>query len=197
MSESSSRIPIIVALITAAASLCAALIANWDKLFARPTASSPASLVPVVTPSPAPAPAPAPVATTTTESPAPAPAATRARDREPSERPAAFAAAPRRQPLTGAWRDVTYPGIVASITQEGPQFRFTRTGVLPNGVAFQSSGGGAISGSNVALQYMARYNNGQVSQGQCEGALSEGADEIELICSDSLLGAFQSVSVRQ
>jgi hypothetical protein len=199
MSESSSRIPIVVALITAVASVGVAFIANWDKLLARPAASSGVSPVPVATPAPtaSPAPAPAPAPVTVTESPSPALAPARARDQEPAERPAAFTQAPRPPTVAGTWRDVTYPGIVSSISQEGPQFRFARSGMLPNGVAFQSSGAGTLSGDHVALQYLARYNNGQVSQGGCEGALSEAGDEIELLCSDSLLGGFQSVSVRQ
>jgi len=197
MSESSSRIPIVVALITAAASVGVALIANWDKLFSRPPESSVVIPPIVATPAPAPGPAPATTATTTADAPDPAPARARTREREPSERPAALSEAPRQQPLSGTWRDVTYPGIVSSITQDGLQFRFTRTGVLPNGVGFQSNGGGAVSGDRVALQYLARYNNGQVSQGQCEGALSDARDSIELVCSDNLMGTFQSVSVRQ
>lgn len=185
MAESSSRIPIVVAIITAAASIGVALIANWDKLFAQAPAPSPVS----------PAPAAAPVPVTAAESPNPA--AVRTAGEEKPEPHPTTSEAPRPPALTGTWHDVVNPGFVSSITQDGSQLRFTRAGVLPNGVGVESAGAGMLSGNHVALQYLARYSNGQVSQGGCEGALSGASGGIELYCSDSLLGSFRSVNVRQ
>jgi hypothetical protein len=193
MPEQSSRITIVVALITLAGTLGAALIANWDKLFPRSQAA--------VAPAPAPAPSPTPTATAV-PSPAPAPAPTPAP--APKAPPAAAdterstAHAPPRGPsIAGSWRNAAYPGIVLNITQQGNQIRFTQTGVLSNGVGFESAGAGVVEGSQIALQYLARYNNGQASSGQCQGTLTDAEESMDLFCSDSLLGNFESVSVRR
>jgi len=201
MSDQSSRIPIVVAIITVAGSLGAAVIANWDTVF--PHVPAPTTAAPAAVAAPAPAPAPAQTqAATPVQAPAPAPAqaAAPAQSREPApaERATALSAPPRVPTLTGTWREMNYPGIVSNLTQDdGRQFRFTRSGVLPNGMGFQSNGAGFLTGRQVALQYVTRYYNGQASQGQCEGTLSDDADAIELFCADSLMGSFQSMSVRQ
>lgn len=99
--------------------------------------------------------------------------------------------------LAGTWIDAVNPGIISTIAQEGNALRFTRIGSLPNGVAFESNGTGTVSGQQVSTQYVAKYQTGITSSGQCAGSVLEQATTIDLRCTDSLLGSFQSTSVRR
>jgi hypothetical protein len=99
--------------------------------------------------------------------------------------------------LAGVWRDAANPSIVSTITQDGNRIRFARTGSLPNGVAFESDGSGTLDGLRLSTQYVARYLNGQSSSGQCTGTVTPTATSIALQCVDTLLGSFQSASVRR
>lgn len=165
MSESSSRVAIVVALITGAGTLGAALIGNWDKFFGSP---------PVAAPAPGPTPAPLPSGAT-------------------------LAPVSQGLDLSGLWFDTASPGTAATVTQQGDRLQFLRRGVLANGVGFESRGTGTLAGRQVTLLYQAHYQDGSASQGQCTGQVSVAGDaaQMHLRCSDTLLGVFDSSSVRQ
>jgi hypothetical protein len=99
--------------------------------------------------------------------------------------------------LAGTWRDETYPNVVDQISQVGQSFRFVRTGMLPNGVFFESTGEGRIEGTHVSHRYQAQYQGGGFSSGGCSGNLTADGSRIVLQCSDSLLGRFPVVLVRR
>jgi hypothetical protein len=105
--------------------------------------------------------------------------------------------APRVPMLAGTWRDETYPNVVDWISQDGNSFRFVRRGALPNGVLFESAGEGAVEGTRVSHSYQAQYQGGGFSTGRCAGGLTTDGSRIVLQCSDSLLGQFPAVLVRQ
>jgi hypothetical protein len=104
---------------------------------------------------------------------------------------------PPRPTLAGTWRDETYPNVVDHVTQDGRNFHFVRRGMLPNGVLFESAGEGSIDGTRVSHRYQARYQGGGFSNGGCSGNLTTDGTRILLQCSDSLLGQFPVVMVRQ
>lgn len=115
----------------------------------------------------------------------------------PDAAPATTAPAMPVPQLAGIWRDAANPSIVSTMTQEGNMLRFTRTGSLPNGIVFESNGSGSLDGLRLSTQYVARYANGQSSSGQCTGTVAATATSIALQCMDTLLGSFQSSSVRR
>ena len=98
--------------------------------------------------------------------------------------------------IAGRWHDVNNPGTESQITQDGTSFRFDRRGVLPNGMPFQSSGRGTITGQEITSSYEAAYGNGMASRGTCRGTVSPDGARISLTCTDSLLGTFVSSDVR-
>jgi hypothetical protein len=99
--------------------------------------------------------------------------------------------------LAGTWRDETYPNVVDQISQEGPRFRFVRRGLLPNGAYFESVGEGRVDGTYVSHQYQTQYQGGGFSAGECSGNLTSDGSRVVMQCSDSLLGLFPVVMVRQ
>jgi hypothetical protein len=99
--------------------------------------------------------------------------------------------------IAGVWRDGEYPDNGSQITQDGTNFRFTRWGVLPNGVRFESSGSGTIAGQHYTSRYSARYQSGATSAGDCSGTVSPDGLRIALNCRDSLLGTFPLTAIRQ
>lgn len=48
--------------------------------------------------------------------------------------------------ISGTWVDTNLPGTTSQFTQNGESFRFTRRGMLQNGVGFEASGSGTMSG---------------------------------------------------
>jgi hypothetical protein len=185
MADTNHKVAIVVAVIGVTGTLGAALLANWDKVFGRqaqagPTvaAGSPAQTtaqttvqVPMQTPMQAPV-----------QATAPAPATTAGPGVAPS--------------LTGDWRDSTGPNNVSRVRQVGNSFQYARQGTLPNGTGFEASGSGTLEGRQVFTSYQARYANGSVSSGSCVGSVSADATRMELQCTDSMLGAFPSIAVR-
>jgi hypothetical protein len=105
--------------------------------------------------------------------------------------------APPRPTLAGTWRDETYPNVIDQVRQVGQSFSFVRRGMLPNGVFFESTGEGSIDGTRISHRYQAQYQGGGFSSGGCSGNLTTDGSRIVLQCSDSLLGQFPAVLVRQ
>jgi hypothetical protein len=99
--------------------------------------------------------------------------------------------------IRGVWRDSNYPSNSSQITQNGNNFQFTRQGVLPNGIAFESSGNGTMTGQLFTSHYNAQYQSGAISAGDCSGTVSPDGMRMELNCRDSLLGPFPSAAIRQ
>lgn len=99
--------------------------------------------------------------------------------------------------LAGLWVDSNYPSNGSQITQDGNSVHFTRWGVLPNGIRFESSGSGSITGRRFTNTYTATYQSGATSTGDCSGTLSPDGTRIELNCRDSRLGAFPVTAIRQ
>lgn len=189
MSESNPRVAIIIAIVGVVGTLGAALIANWDKIFLS-SRELPAK---VDSPQPARAqPAAEPASNATSPGSAAHPAKTDAKTE-------AQAPAPAETTLntTGTWRDVGFPANIAQVTQNGSRFQFTKQGILPTGVGFQSSGGGTVVGQTYTSSYTATYQGGATSKGTCSGTVSMDGTRVETVCSDSLLGTFPVVSVRQ
>ena len=98
--------------------------------------------------------------------------------------------------IGGNWRD-NDSRAVSQITQDGNSFRFTRRGTLPNGTRFQSSGSGTISGQRITSKYDATYQTGVTSWGECSGSISKDGLQIQLDCTDSLIGEFTGTANRQ
>ena len=93
--------------------------------------------------------------------------------------------------IGGLWSDRDHPNNISQVDQDGPGFRFTRRGVLPNGIQYESSGSGTIIvGQRHTSSYSARYNSGAKSTGNCSGVVSADGQSIESSCKDSLLGTF-------
>jgi hypothetical protein len=99
--------------------------------------------------------------------------------------------------IAGSWRDPNVPSNGSRITQEGNSFQFNGWGVLPNGIPFMSSGSGTVTGLNITTTYTTRYQNGWVSNGQCMGTASLDGSRMTLTCTDSILGTFVSLGVRE
>lgn len=161
MAEPSHRTAIIVAIIGLIATLGAALIGNWHRIFA-PSTPPYEKVVSPRTPE--------------------------AKRRLPPE---------TVPTINGVWRDVAYPSNSSRITQDGNDFRFTREGVLPNGVRFESSGSGTITGQGFASSYDATYGSGTSSVGDCSGTVSPDGARMEMDCRDSALGNFPVTAIRQ
>lgn len=99
--------------------------------------------------------------------------------------------------IGGLWRDRDHPNNISQVDQDGTGFRFTRRGVLPNGIQYESSGSGTIIvGQRHTSSYSARYNSGAKSTGNCSGVVSADGQSIELSCKDSLLGTFSYTAIR-
>ena len=109
-------------------------------------------------------------------------------------------AVPQRESIVniaGTWRDVNYAGVLDLVTQDGPNLRLKRWGVLPNGIGFESSGAGTIEGTHISHRYSTRYQTGAVSTGSCTGTAAADGSRIEGTCIDSLLGTIPVITVRQ
>jgi hypothetical protein len=201
MAESGHRSAIVIALIGVAGTLGAAVISNWDKLFGPASRSGPASETrPAGDARPARESSPAGDTRAASESrpparsePAPSvePARVESRPSRPQPPPAA---APS---ITGTWRDSDNPGNGSRVTVEGNGFRFTRWGILPNGVRFEAQGSGTLTGQHFTSTYRARYQSGDASTGTCTGAVSADGQRMEMSCRDSLLGTFPVTAFRQ
>jgi hypothetical protein len=99
--------------------------------------------------------------------------------------------------IRGVWLDSNYRSNSSYITQDGNSFQFTRRGVLPNGLAFESSGSGTMTGQRFTSNYNAKYQSGATSVGDCSGTVSPDGMRMDLQCIDSLLGAFPGTAIRQ
>ena len=99
--------------------------------------------------------------------------------------------------ISGVWRDVEYPSNSSQLSQDGNRVHFTRRGVLPNGVRFESSGSGTATGQSFNSDYSARYSSGATSMGNCSGTMSIDGKFMKLTCSDSLLQTFSLSAIRQ
>jgi len=178
MADTSPRAAIVVAVIGVVGTLGTALIANWDKLFPR---TSPQ----LVKPEP---PVDSRVGKTNPvdeKLASPVPAA-----------PIPAAPVDVTPQIAGVWQDVGYPSNGTKVSQDGARFTFTRWGVLTNGVPFQGTGSGTLSGRRVSGGYRVFYRNGGFSEGQCTGSIWPGDTRIDLECTDTQLGRYQSSSVR-
>jgi hypothetical protein len=184
MADSGYRNTIIVALIGVIGTLGAALIGNWDKIFA-PARPAPGESRP--------APDARPVAQSeSTASVEPT------RPARPEPRAAAPPApVPSSASIGGVWRDSDNPANGSQVVVEGNAFRFTRWGVLPNGVRFDAQGNGTLSGHRFSSTYRARYQSGDTSTGACSGAVSADGARMDMSCRDSLLGSFPVTALRQ
>ena len=99
--------------------------------------------------------------------------------------------------IAGTWRDRDAPSNGGRITQNGSRFDFSRWGVLPNGVRFESEGSGTISAGRLTSRYRATYATGVGSAGSCAGNISSNGTRIDMTCKDSVLGVFSLTSFRQ
>ncbi len=182
MSESkpSHIVLIIVAVIGVAGTLGAAFIANWDKLF--PNRSNNSNIQSVRS---------TPTEATPNQTGYSSPRAT------PSEKVPLRDEAEDTPDIIGIWVDRGASQNVSTVVQNGSSFRFTRRGVLPNGVRFESQGSGEISGREFRSTYSSQYFNGATSEGECSGIVSVDGNRMELSCSDSLMGTFPVVAIRQ
>ncbi len=112
--------------------------------------------------------------------------------------PGPAAITPTIPSISGVWRDVENPSAVSRINADGGRFDFTRQGILPNGVVFESAGSGVFTtGQSFTTSYSARYGSGLTSTGTCSGTMSTSARQMTLACRDSLLGVFSVSAVRQ
>jgi len=189
MPESSHRVTIVVAVIGVIGTLGAAIIGNWDKLF-PPDVRPYESVVPASPPVPTPS-VKSPVDTETKPPPVRTEPSASINNWDKSVPP------PPVLDIRGVWLDSNYRSNSSHITQEGDSFRFTRRGVLPNGVAFESSGSGTMTGQRFTSNYNAKYQSGDTSVGDCSGTVSPDGMRMELQCMDSLLGAFPGTAIRQ
>lgn len=98
--------------------------------------------------------------------------------------------------IEGIWRDRDAPSNGGRINQNGSRFDFSRWGVLPNGVRFESVGTGAITARRFTSRYDSTYSIGR-STGNCEGSISSGGSRLDMTCTDSALGVFQVTSFRE
>ncbi len=98
--------------------------------------------------------------------------------------------------IGGTWHDTNDPNNVTRITQSGDRFDFTRTGTLPYGVQYESSGSGRINGDNYTSEYYATYQNGNTSTGSCSGRLPRDG-HLTGKCRDTVLGEFYSSATRE
>jgi hypothetical protein len=168
MAEPNHQVAIWVAIIGMAGALGAALFANWDKVFIRQ------NLVPI---------SDKPHQTTKPDiTPPPEP---------PEDKPVV-------PDIAGVWRDSGYDIISeVSKSKDSRNFGFTRSGTLPNGGKFSSSGVISLAGNRVKSTYNAKYQTGEFSSGKCDGSVSSDVTRIELSCSDTLLGSFKSIVNRE
>jgi hypothetical protein len=99
--------------------------------------------------------------------------------------------------IAGSWRDPNNPDNGSRITQAGKSFQFDGWGVLPQGIPFESTGSGTVTGQDIESTYTTRYQNGWVARGNCSGAVSRDGSQITSTCTDNVLGTFVLSGVRQ
>lgn len=185
MAESGHRGAIVVAAIGVVGTLGAAVIGNWDKIFPPDGRLGPANES-----RPANDSRPAPRSE-------PAPPVEPARPARAESRAAAVPVPAAPSGISGTWRDSDNPANGSQVTVEGNAFRFTRWGVLPNGVRFEAQGSGTLDGHRFSSTYKARYQSGDTSAGACSGGVSADGLRMEMSCRDSLLGTFPVTALRQ
>jgi hypothetical protein len=159
MLDSNSKVLISCAVIGVVGTIGAALISNWDK-FSPHSQTTDTVESDLIKPIPAPKPI---------HEPAP-----------PSE---------AILDISGVWQDAGFPSNTTRITQHGKKLELARSGVLPTGIRFESSGIGELSGQSVATKYNTRYQNGLTSTGECFGQVSPNGAMI-VNCTDSILNTF-------
>ena len=194
--ESSSRNTIIVAVLGLVGTLGAALIANWDKIFGKPAVPQETVRQAEVAQRETPRDPPDRVSDRDATRDRAEPVAPESVDKDvqadvPAQKaPARASRTPKMLPVTGNWQDLNYPGIQTHFEQRGDQFEFVRFGTLPDGLAFRTQGAGRLNGTQVESRYAAQYANGSYSQGVCAGSITAQGRQMELQCSDSVLGSF-------
>ena len=142
MSETDSKIAVVIAVIGVVGTLGAAVIANWDKIFPhspKRDAIENDSIKPPPTSKPINEATPQPEDLLT---------------------------------MNSVWHDVGALDNKTRILQRGDKFEFTRWGVLPTGEGFEATGSGEYRGQNVTTKYTAKYEKGSTSGGTCIGQLT-------------------------
>ena len=120
------------------------------------------------------------------------------KDEAPKTKPTeSLPSAERVLNISGIWRDRDFLSNISQITQDGHSFNFERRGLLTNGTRFESVGSGTITELRFTSHYNATYQGGVTSVGDCSGTVSPDGMRIEMICGDSLLGAFPATIIRQ
>jgi hypothetical protein len=99
--------------------------------------------------------------------------------------------------IDGSWRDSNNPRNGSRITQEGNSFQFNGWGALPQGIPFESTGNGTVTGEDIKSTYTTRYLNGWIAQGNCSGTVSRDGSRMTSTCTDNVLGTFVISGVRQ
>ena len=87
--------------------------------------------------------------------------------------------------ISGVWQDVGAPDNTTHVTQRGKKFEFSRRGMLPTGVGFESTGSGELKGQNFIANYSTEYQNHSTSTGECFGQVSSDGRNITESCMDS------------
>lgn len=175
MSESGTNATIVAAIIGVIGSITVALISNWDKFFPKQA----------VTP-------PAPTITGDTGT---SHGATTTGKIEVTTIPPAIA--PARIDIGGTWYNPAAPANGSFIVQQNNDFQFKGWGMLPQGIAYESKGSGEIIAQTVTYNYIAQYQNGWASQGNCSGTVSANGSQLTATCTDNLLGTFVSSGIKQ
>ncbi|QPK65131.1 hypothetical protein IVG45_09445 [Methylomonas sp. LL1] len=173
MSESSTNVTIVVAVIGVIGSITVALISHWDKLNPPPAKDAPIPQ-PIVlignTSDPA-------IASITKPQPAP-------------PKPVIN--------IAGNWYNPAAPAAGGSyITQQSEHFEFQGWGLLPQGIGFQTEGNGSLIDQQVNYSYVAQYQNGWTSQGNCSGTVSANGVQMTTTCTDNIMGTFVSTGVKK
>jgi hypothetical protein len=169
MANSGSNVTIVAALIALAGTIGAALISNWDRFSGHSGNSARVE----------PPPQPDRVV----------PAASRPDQIVTSSAPSVVS-------IAGRWRDANFPGNGSFIEQTGTSYTFRGWGNV-QGVMFESSGTGSVSGQGVTSNYVITWATGVRSNGSCTGSVVAEGNRMTSTCTDSVLGTFVTSGVRE
>ncbi len=98
--------------------------------------------------------------------------------------------------IAGHWHDPNRPSDVSHINQQGNLFQFNGSGILPQGIRFESTGSGTINEQEIKNTYTTRYQNGLVAHGTCSGTVSSNGLRSTSTCTDNVWGTFTLSGVR-
>jgi hypothetical protein len=96
--------------------------------------------------------------------------------------------------ISGIWQDIGAPSNTTDITQLGEIFEFSRRGILPTGVGFESTGSGELKGQILVAKYSSEDQNHSTSTGECFGQVSLDARSLTENCLDSNYNSIISIS---